>query len=121
MSEAAHGKHSGNGVEIDAMTVPELAAHIAAAQAKLKEKQEAAKHALLAKWRSEAAEQNLSFEAVMSGPRGSPPAAKAKPAGVRLPVKFKGPNGETWSGRGKLPAWLAEAEKQGRKREEFAI
>jgi DNA-binding protein H-NS len=39
----------------------------------------------------------------------------------RLPVKFRGPKGEAWSGRGKLPQWMADAEKQGKSRDEFMV
>lgn len=38
-----------------------------------------------------------------------------------VPVKYKGPNGETWTGRGQKPVWLAELIKQGRTAEEFLI
>jgi DNA-binding protein H-NS len=36
-------------------------------------------------------------------------------------AKFKGPNGETWSGRGLTPRWLSALVAQGRTKEEFAI
>jgi DNA-binding protein H-NS len=48
----------------------------------------------------------------------------AKVAKVRKPVAAKYRNaatGETWSGRGKAPKWLAAMEAAGRKREEFAV
>lgn len=35
--------------------------------------------------------------------------------------KFRGHNGEVWSGRGLTPRWLATLIEQGRKKEEFAI
>ena len=35
--------------------------------------------------------------------------------------KFRGNNGEIWSGRGLTPRWLATLLEQGRKKEEFAI
>ena len=35
--------------------------------------------------------------------------------------KYRGPNEETWSGRGLTPRWLATLLAQGRKKEEFAI
>jgi DNA-binding protein H-NS len=38
-----------------------------------------------------------------------------------IPVKFRGPNGQEWSGRGKSPKWLSELERQGRTRDEFRI
>jgi DNA-binding protein H-NS len=37
-------------------------------------------------------------------------------------VKYRGPNGETWSGgRGRKPKWVQEALKAGRKIEDFAV
>lgn len=48
--------------------------------------------------------------------------AKAKPATPgKIAVKYRGPNGETWSGRGSVPRWLAGLIQQGRKKEEFAV
>ena len=37
------------------------------------------------------------------------------------PAKFRGPNGETWSGRGLMPRWLAALVAEGSKKEDFAI
>lgn len=46
------------------------------------------------------------------GARGKAPAA----------VKYRGPNGETWSGgRGRKPQWVTQALQQGRSLEEFAV
>ena len=42
--------------------------------------------------------------------------AKAKQA---APVKYRGPNGETWAGRGRTPGWLAALESGGASREQF--
>ena len=36
-------------------------------------------------------------------------------------AKYKGPNGEAWSGRGKMPRWLAGLVAQGRSKEDFAV
>lgn len=36
-------------------------------------------------------------------------------------AKYRGPNGEVWSGRGLTPRWLAALVAQGRTKEEFAI
>ena len=52
-----------------------------------------------------------------SGP-GRGPRAKAAPG----PVKYRGPNGEGWSGgRGRKPQWVVEALKQGKRLEDFAV
>ena len=55
--------------------------------------------------------------------------AKSAPAKTRkkegnaavVAVKFRGPNGETWSGRGLTPRWLAALLAQGKTKEEFAV
>jgi DNA-binding protein H-NS len=36
-------------------------------------------------------------------------------------AKYRGPNGETWSGRGLTPKWLAALIAQGQTKESFAI
>jgi len=41
--------------------------------------------------------------------------------GVKVAPKYRGPNGETWAGRGATPKWLAGLMKQGHKRDEFLI
>ncbi|MDO8319272.1 H-NS histone family protein [Rhodoferax sp.] len=37
------------------------------------------------------------------------------------PAKYRGPNGELWSGRGLMPRWLATEVAQGKSKETFAI
>ena len=41
--------------------------------------------------------------------------------GVKVAPKYRGPNGETWAGRGAMPKWLAALKKEGHKPEEFLI
>ncbi len=36
-------------------------------------------------------------------------------------AKYRGPNGEAWSGRGSMPRWLAALVAQGKSKESFAI
>ena len=36
-------------------------------------------------------------------------------------AKFRGPEGQTWSGRGLMPRWLSALVAQGQTKEEFAI
>lgn len=45
----------------------------------------------------------------------------ASPATKPAAAKFRGPNGEAWSGRGLMPRWLAALVAQGKTKEEFAI
>jgi DNA-binding protein H-NS len=48
-------------------------------------------------------------------------AKKGKKAGSTVAAKYRGPNGETWSGRGLTPRWMAALVAQGRAKQEFAI
>jgi DNA-binding protein H-NS len=41
--------------------------------------------------------------------------------GMKVAPKYRGPDGETWAGRGATPKWLTALMKQGRKRDEFLI
>jgi DNA-binding protein H-NS len=50
-----------------------------------------------------------------------PSTSRKRADGDALPPKFRGPNGETWSGRGRLPNWLSILEKGGHNRQEFKI
>ena len=54
-----------------------------------------------------------------SGPAGGGVRAKSAKSTV---VKYRGPNGETWSGgRGRKPQWVQQVLQQGRSLEEFAV
>ena len=66
---------------------------------------------LIAEWRLTA--EDCGFKSVAgSGLK------KAKSA---VAAKYRSPNGETWSGRGRAPKWLEALEAQGRQRAEFSI
>jgi DNA-binding protein H-NS len=41
--------------------------------------------------------------------------------GLKAAPKYRGPNGETWAGRGLAPRWLSALEKKGKKRDSFLI
>lgn len=41
--------------------------------------------------------------------------------GSKVKPKYRGPNGETWAGRGMKPRWMTTLLKQGRKLESFAV
>lgn len=55
------------------------------------------------------------------GGRARKSAGNATKSSNPAPAKFRGPNGESWSGRGLMPRWLAALVADGRKKEEFAI
>lgn len=53
------------------------------------------------------------------------PAAKrqrvSKSAGTTVAPKYRGPQGETWTGRGLMPRWLAALVAAGQSKDDFAI
>lgn len=46
---------------------------------------------------------------------------KSKAAGVPVAAKYRGPNGESWSGRGLSPKWMTALIAQGRSKSDFAV
>ncbi len=120
-------------VDLDRMTVQQLTTLIAAAEAKRQDKLDDAKAALRAEMERKAAELGISADDLFSAAGQQAPAEQAatkngtrtrKPrddAGVKRAAKYRGPNGEEWSGRGRTPNWLAALEAEGQKREEFLI
>lgn len=52
---------------------------------------------------------------------GTKKAPGKKKSGVTLPAKYRGPNGETWTGRGLAPRWLQAELAQGKTKEDFAV
>ena len=115
-------------VDLDGMTVQQLTALIAAAEAKRRERREGAVAALRAEMERKAAELGIPTSELF------PPAAQRaatepgrrarKPrsdAGAKRAAKYRGPGGETWSGRGRTPRWLTALEAEGRSRTEFAV
>lgn len=47
--------------------------------------------------------------------------APSKSAGTVVAPKFRGPNGETWSGRGLMPRWLSALVASGKTKDQFAV
>ena len=45
----------------------------------------------------------------------------SKLKGTKVAPKYRGPDGDTWAGRGATPRWLAAAIKEGKKLEDFLI
>jgi DNA-binding protein H-NS len=58
-----------------------------------------------------------SGEAPARGRRGRRKSLK----GRKVPPKYRGPNGETWAGRGAKPGWMVEQLKACKKQEDFLI
>lgn len=101
---------------------------IAAAEEQRAVKLQEAKDALIARVHEEAGVLGLDPADLFAKPTPVPvQTKKAAKSGMRkthgpAPDKYRSPDGQnTWSGRGKAPAWLLELEATGRNREEFRI
>lgn len=55
------------------------------------------------------------------GAKGKKAGKRGAAKGGKVPAKYRGPNGEAWSGRGKQPRWLAALVAEGRSPAEFLI
>jgi DNA-binding protein H-NS len=49
------------------------------------------------------------------------PSRRPRKSKTSVGVKYRSPDGETWSGRGHAPLWLRQLELQGHNREEYAV
>ena len=120
-------------VDLDRMSVQQLVALIAAAEARRREKLEDARAELRAEMERKAAELGIAASDLFSTAGQQAPAEQAaakngrrtrKPRddiGTKRAAKYRGPNGEEWSGRGRMPNWLVALEAEGRGREEFLV
>jgi DNA-binding protein H-NS len=120
-------------VDLDRMTVQQLTTLIAAAEAKRRDKLDEARAALRTEMERKAAELGISAGDLFSasGQQAAAEQAAGKNAtrarkprddtGAKRAAKYRGPNGEEWSGRGRMPNWLAALEAEGRKRDEFRV
>ena len=62
-----------------------------------------------------------SVKATKTAGKGGSKRALSKNAGTVVAPKFRGPNGETWTGRGLMPRWLSALVASGRTKDQFAI
>jgi DNA-binding protein H-NS len=93
-----------------------------AVEAKRQEKLEEAKKAVLDEMRGKLEELDLTLADVLprSG-RRTGTRRRRRETGHAAPVKYRSPDGGTWTGRGRVPQWLQAFEEQGRNREEFLV
>ena len=96
----------------------ELGAQREALDKQIEETRQAESKAAIAQVRQLIADWQLSAEDCGFKTAVAPASKKAKSV---VAAKYRGPNGETWSGRGRAPKWLEALEAQGRKRAEFLI
>jgi DNA-binding protein H-NS len=104
---------------IDRLSVDSLVRIGYAVRAKRLAKQEESRITARQKIEQELQNSGLSLRDLF--PELLPTSTRKRTDGAAIPPKFKGPNGETWTGRGRLPNWLAALEQADHKRDEFKI
>ena len=107
---------------LDGLSIDELTRLIDHAKQVRADKVEKARVALVGEMRQKAAALGLQLESLL-GSESSPGKTRSlqeKPSRP-VPPKYRGPQGEEWSGRGRTPRWLAALETTGRHRDEFKV
>ncbi len=103
--------------QMDSMSVAELNDLIERATAARDGKIGAERQAFIDRIRAEAEGLGLSMQDLVT-----PPKPEKKTAGGREPAPVKYRRGDdTWTGRGRLPNWLAALEATGQRRDEFLV
>ena len=97
------------------LTPPELLTIRNLAEKQRENKLVEAKAAVLEEMKGKLSALGLSLNDVVPSSRRP---RKSKPP---VSVKYRSPDGETWSGRGHAPLWMRQLELQGHKREEFRV
>jgi DNA-binding protein H-NS len=103
---------------LDTLTPQELSIIRDEAEQKRKMKLEDAKSAVLEEMSDKLSALGLTLKDVLATRRPRKNKSESKSA---LRIKYRSPDGETWSGRGHAPLWLRQLELQGHSREEYAV
>ncbi|MDB5414742.1 MAG: uncharacterized protein JWR10_3077 [Rubritepida sp.] len=106
---------------LPSLSMEDLGALSAAIEKTRQDMATAGRSALLEEFRTKAGRLGVSLEELIG--RGAPAKGKATrgDAGKKVAAKFRGPNGEEWTGRGRKPNWLTMLEAHGRSADEFLI
>jgi DNA-binding protein H-NS len=107
---------------LDRLSVQDLVTVGMAVEAKRREKLAEAKQAVLEEMRGKLEALGLTLADVLPARRGRADGRRSRRnTGQAIRVKYRSPEGDTWSGRGHLPKWLQVFEEQGRSRDEFLV
>jgi DNA-binding protein H-NS len=107
---------------LDRLSVDDLGTVIQAATEKRRGKQNDAMNALMQEFRDRATSMGLRAQLsfLPAGQEGGTRRSRRNGTSTVAP-KFRGPNNEEWSGRGRTPRWLQRLESEGHHREEYRI
>jgi DNA-binding protein H-NS len=117
-----HEDRPGHLAALDALTVPQLNEVIQEAKRLKDAKLESARADFMSRVKAESEQLGLDLGALFQPPapkRGRKPGSGQGKGNVA--AKYRGPNGEEWSGRGRAPKWMQVALAEGKDRGEFLI
>jgi DNA-binding protein H-NS len=77
------------------------------------------RQALLAEFQQKAAALGLSLDELMKQPMTTK--GKSGKATKKVTPKYRAPNGDEWTGRGRPPRWIVMLEAEGKRREDYLI
>jgi DNA-binding protein H-NS len=114
---------------LEDLTTSGLRKVIQHAQALIEQKTEGERRSFIEEMTQRAKDLGMSVadilgKAVPMGMRSSSVGVEKKAAPAKkgsAPVKYRGPGGETWAGRGRPPRWLSALEAEGKTRSDFAV
>ncbi|TDH58622.1 H-NS histone family protein [Dankookia rubra] len=113
---------------LENLTIGELRRVITFAEARIQQREAGEKAATREELRKLAQERGFSMTDLFGELAPPAPVKRGRKLGEtgkadRAPIeaKYKGPNGELWSGRGRMPKWLHAAEAEGKARDSFLI
>jgi DNA-binding protein H-NS len=104
--------------ELDQLSSAELAELADLAERKIREKKSAERDSVLKQAQELVRQHGFSLEELIGSAKGRKP---RKDAGQPVAPKYRSPDGKTWSGRGREPTWIREAEAKGQSRDRFRI
>jgi DNA-binding protein H-NS len=113
---------------LESLNIGELRRVIAFAEARIREREASEKAATREELQKLAQERGFSMTDLFgqlaphaAAKRGRKSGESGKSERAPVEAKYRGPNGELWSGRGRMPKWLHAAEAEGKSRDSFLI
>jgi DNA-binding protein H-NS len=107
---------------MDTLTAQELRSIRDEADKKRQGKLKDARVSFVLEMRQKAEQLDLTLSEVLEFEEGNKkrPRRKQESDGV-VRIKYRSPQGDGWSGRGRVPVWLRELEEQGHNRDEYLV
>ena len=105
---------------LNRLSAQDLTAVMQAAEEKRRNKQDEVREMLLREFRERAASVGIPFEALLAS-SGYASRGRRTGTGSINPVLYRGPGGETWTGKGRKPRWIQILESEGRNKEEYRV